>query len=79
VISVPLDEAKDNLSELVDAAAAGQTITITQQGRAMAQLVPLRRPTGKRIGAMKGILQLPDDLTAPLSDCVLDGFEGACS
>lgn len=79
MIIVPLDEARDNLSELVDAAAAGQTITITQQGRAMAQLVPLRRPTGKRIGAMTGILQLPDDLTAPLSDCVLDGFEGACS
>jgi prevent-host-death family protein len=77
MIIVPLGEAKDNLSKLVDDAAAGQTITIAKHGRAMARLVPIGRPTGKRIGAMKGILQLPDDFDAPLSDSVLDDFEGS--
>jgi hypothetical protein len=45
----------------------------------MARLVPIGRSTGKRIGAMKGILQLPDDFDAPLSDAVLDDFEGSRS
>jgi prevent-host-death family protein len=79
MIIVPLGEAKDNLSKLVDDAAAGQTITIAKHGRAMARLVPIGRPTGKRIGAMKGILKIPDDFDMPLSDAVLDDFEGSRS
>lgn len=79
MIIVPLSEAKDNLSKLVDDAAAGQTITIAKHGRAMARLVPIGRPTGKRIGAMKGILKIPEDFDAPLSDSVLDDFEAGRS
>jgi prevent-host-death family protein len=75
VIIIPLGEAKDNLSKLVDDAAAGQTITIAKHGRAMARLIPVGRPTGKRIGAMKGMLELPDDFDAPLPNDVLAEFE----
>jgi prevent-host-death family protein len=76
MIIVPLGEAKDNLSKLVDDAASGQTITIAKHGRAMARLIPIGRPTGKRIGAMKGKLQIPDDFDAPLADDLLDDFDG---
>ncbi|MEQ7921482.1 type II toxin-antitoxin system prevent-host-death family antitoxin [Xanthomonas sp. WHRI 1810A] len=75
MIIIPLGEAKDNLSKLVDDAAAGQTITIAKHGRAMARLIPVGRPTGKRIGAMKGMLELPDDFDAPLPNDVLADFE----
>lgn len=75
MIIIPLGEAKDNLSKLVDDAAAGQTITIAKHGRAMARLIPVGRPTGKRIGAMKGMLELPDDFDAPLPNDVLAEFE----
>ncbi|MGV8917618.1 MAG: type II toxin-antitoxin system Phd/YefM family antitoxin [Pseudomonas sp.] len=76
MITIPLAEAKNNLSKLVDDAAAGQIITIAKHGRALARLVPVGRPTGKRIGAMKGILKLPDDFDAALPDDVLNAFEG---
>ncbi|WP_256661300.1 type II toxin-antitoxin system Phd/YefM family antitoxin [Pseudomonas sp. DTU12.3] len=76
MIIVPLAEAKNNLSKLVDDAAAGQVITIAKHGRAMARLVPIGRTTAKRIGAMKGKLVLPQDFDSPLPDDMLDAFEG---
>ena len=54
MIIVPLAEAKNNLSKLVDDAAAGQVITIAKHGRALARLVPMGKSNGQRIGAMKG-------------------------
>lgn len=77
MIVVPLAEAKNNLSKLVDDAAAGQIITIAKHGRALARLVPVGKACGKRIGAMKGKLVLPDDFDASLPDEMLDAFEGA--
>jgi len=76
MIIVPLAEAKNNLSKLVDDAASGKVITISKHGRAMARLVPVGNPYTKRIGAMKGKLTLPEDFDAPLSDEMLDEFEG---
>lgn len=75
MITVALGEAKNNLSKLVDEAAAGKTITIAKHGRAMAQLVPLRKSKGRRIGAMKGELTIPEDFDAPLPSDLLDAFE----
>ncbi|TFB35131.1 type II toxin-antitoxin system Phd/YefM family antitoxin [Pseudomonas sp. F01002] len=77
MIIVPLAEAKNNLSKLVDDAAAGQVITITKHGRALARLVPVGKPCGQRLGAMKGKLVLPEEFDAPLPDDMLDAFEGA--
>ncbi|MGF6090591.1 type II toxin-antitoxin system Phd/YefM family antitoxin [Pseudomonas sp. 18173] len=77
MIVVPLAEAKNNLSKLVDDAAAGQIITIAKHGRALARLVPVGKTCGQRIGTMKGKLVLPDDFDAPLSDDMFDMFEGA--
>ncbi|MHC8327748.1 type II toxin-antitoxin system Phd/YefM family antitoxin [Pseudomonas sp. LB1P83] len=76
MIIVPLAEAKNNLSKLVDDAAAGQIITIAKHGRALARLVPVGKSSARRIGAMKGKLILPEDFDAPLSDEMLDAFEG---
>ena len=76
---MPLGEAKTNLSKLVDEAAAGKVITIAKHGRAMAQLVPMGNSKGRRIGAMKGKLAIPENFDAPLPDEVLDAFEGNLS
>ncbi|KMT52234.1 antitoxin [Pseudomonas fildesensis] len=77
MITVPLGEAKNNLSKLVDEAAAGKIITIAKHGRAMAQLVPVGKSQGRRIGAMKGKLVIPDDFDSPLPDDVVGAFEGS--
>lgn len=79
MIVVPLGEAKNNLSKLVDEAASGKIITIAKHGRAMAQLVPVGKTTGRRIGALKGQLDIPEDFDAPLPDDLLDAFEGSHS
>lgn len=76
MITVPLGEAKNNLSKLVDEAANGIVITIAKHGRAMAQLVPVGKSKGRRIGAMKGKLVIPEDFDAPLPDDLLAAFEG---
>jgi prevent-host-death family protein len=76
MIIVPLAEAKNNLSKLVDDAAAGQIITIAKHGRALARLVPVGKPSAQRIGAMKGKLVLSQDFDSPLPDDMLDAFEG---
>lgn len=77
MITVPLGEAKNNLSKLVDDAAAGKIITIAKHGRAMAQLVPVGKSKGQRIGVMKGKLVVPEDFEAPLPDDLLDTFAGS--
>ena len=79
MITVPLGEAKNNLSKLVDEAAAGNVITIAKHGRAMAQLVPVGKSKGRRIGAMKGKLVIPDGFDAPLPDDLLEAFQGTQS
>jgi len=76
MIVVPLAEAKNNLSKLVDDAAAGQIITIAKHGRALARLVPVGKTSGKRIVAMKGKLVLAEDFDALLPDDMLDAFAG---
>lgn len=40
--SVGSFEAKTKLAELLDKVEAGETVTITRRGRAVAQLVPVR-------------------------------------
>ena len=79
MITVPLGGAKNTLSKLVDEAAAGKIITIAKHGRAMAQLVPVGKSKGRRIGAMQGKLVIPDDFDAPLSDDLIEAFQGTHS
>lgn len=65
--SVNMLEAKSSLSRLVDAIEQGLTheIIIARNGRPAAKLVPLDTyPTGKRIGAAKGMFTVPDDIDA---------------
>lgn len=77
MITVPLGEARNNLSKRVDEAASGKIITIAKHGRAMAQLVTVGESKGQRIGAMKGKLVIAQDFDAPLPDDLLDAFEGS--
>jgi prevent-host-death family protein len=45
--SVGIYEAKTQLSRLVDAAASGETITITKHGAPVAELAPVRTWSGR--------------------------------
>ncbi|MFP3562884.1 type II toxin-antitoxin system Phd/YefM family antitoxin [Paraburkholderia sp. SIMBA_030] len=72
-----IHEAKTQFSRLVDAAAAGEEITISKSGVPTARLVPIERAKVKRrFGGLKGKVKIADDFDAPLPDDVIDEFEG---
>jgi prevent-host-death family protein len=76
--TVSLYEAKTQLSQLVERAAAGEEIVIAKSGRPRARLVPLEDTRALRVpGRGKGGWRLRKDFDAPLPDDVIRGFEGA--
>jgi antitoxin (DNA-binding transcriptional repressor) of toxin-antitoxin stability system len=66
---VGLDEAKERLQDLVDAALRGETVSITVDEDQAVQLVPVIRPRGKpQFGSAKGLIWMAEDFDAPLED-----------
>ena len=75
--TVNIHEAKTHLSRLLEQVAGGEEIIIAKAGKAIARLVPLdAAPKKRRLGLLKGKLNVPDDFDAPLTDSDLALFEG---
>lgn len=75
--TVNIHEAKTHLSRLLEQVACGEEIIIAKAGKAIARLVPLdAAPKKRRLGQLKGKLNVPDDFDAPLLDNDLTLFEG---
>lgn len=74
---VNISEAKTRLSQLVEAAAAGDDIVIAKAGRPVARLTRLERKASKRrLGLLDGRFRIPEDFNRPLSEEVVRSFEG---
>jgi prevent-host-death family protein len=74
--TVSLYEAKTQLSQLVERAAAGEEIVIAKSGRPRARLVPLEDTRALRVpGKGKGRWRLRKDFDAPLPEEVVREFE----
>ena len=71
---VGVHEAKTHLSRLLTRVAAGEEITISRSGRAVARLVPVSS-AHRRFGRDEGVFEVPDDFDAPLPDKMLAAFE----
>jgi prevent-host-death family protein len=70
-----LYDAKTNLSQLVDRAAAGEEIIIAKNGVPLARLVPLEaQPIPRTPGGWEGRVQIADDFDAPLPAELLAAF-----
>ena len=75
--TVNIHDAKTHLSRLLEQVAGGEEIIIAKAGKAVARLVPLEAPPKKRrLGRLKGKLNVPDDFDSPLTDDELTLFEG---
>ncbi len=75
--AINITEAKAQLTQLVDRAAAGEEIVIAKHGRPRARLVPLTPPRPRRVpGQGKGHVELLRGWDDPLPDDFLDTFEG---
>ena len=72
-MQVNLYDAKTRLSELVEQAHLGQTVTIAKAGTPMAKLVPLQDGIKRKIkfGSMKGQFEIPAGFDDTLSDAEL--------
>jgi prevent-host-death family protein len=73
VIQMNIAEAKAKLSELLDAAAAGNDVVIARSGRPLVRLVPVNEPGPRTLGFMP--LDIDDALFAPLVDHELGDWE----
>jgi prevent-host-death family protein len=67
--TVNVDEAKNQLADLLAIAAEGGEVIITQNGRPVARLVPVAQPRKKRIaGLNRGSIWTSEDFDEPLPD-----------
>lgn len=74
---VNIQEAKTQLSRLVDRAAAGEEIVVARNGRPVARLVALDTPGAPRRGGWaRGEITIGPDFDAPLPDDIQAAFEG---
>ena len=66
---VSLDEAKAQLSDLVDAAVNGEDVLIAGGDQRIVRLVPVDRPKRRpRFGSARGLVKMADDFDDPLPD-----------
>jgi prevent-host-death family protein len=75
---VNVHEAKSTLSKLIEAVESGERVVIARAGEPVAELVPLRRRPGVRIGTLKGKLPegLVDRVAEPWTRAELDALFG---
>ncbi len=67
--TVNVEEAKNQLADLLAIAAQGGEVIITENGKPLARLVPVTQPKTKRIaGLNRGSVWTSDDFDDPLSD-----------
>jgi prevent-host-death family protein len=72
---VNLYEAKTNLSELVERAAAGEEVIIAKAGKPRARLVALGvAATERRPGRARGRIRIAADFDAPLPPEIAEAF-----
>lgn len=67
--SVSVHEAKTHLSRLLREIEAGREVEITRRNRVVARIVPPEEPKrGRRIGRLKGIIDIDERFFEPLPD-----------
>ena len=67
-MTLNLDEAKTQLSALVDKAAVGEEIIIAKNGKPMAKLVPFKQRPLRTPGKYKRKIWMSDDFDAPIPE-----------
>jgi prevent-host-death family protein len=66
-------EAKAHLSQLLDAALAGEEVIVARAGKPLVRLVPIEAPPRRELGFLP--LAIPDELFAPLSGADLQAWQ----
>ncbi|MDR0448330.1 MAG: type II toxin-antitoxin system Phd/YefM family antitoxin [Treponema sp.] len=77
--TIPIHEAKSNLSKLVKRAAAGETIYIGAYGKPEAIIAspdsfPKKKPISEAFGCLRGKMELPEGWDDPLPEDIIESF-----
>lgn len=59
-------EAKAHLSQLLDAALAGEEVIVARAGKPLVRLVPVEAPARRELGFLP--LDVPDEVFEPMSE-----------
>lgn len=70
MMTITTTDAKARFNALLAKVAAGETITITNHGRAVAVLSKAVSP-GRKFGRFSGLVTVADDFDAPMSEAEL--------
>jgi prevent-host-death family protein len=73
-MNVSVHAAKTQLSKLLDLVEDGEEIVIQRHGKAVAQLVPVRRRRLSALGAMRGEFEMTEGWERALTDEEADAF-----
>lgn len=65
-MTVSLEEAKEKLEELLEAARGGENIVLTRDGEEIGEIIAPRRK--REFGSGKGSVWMAPDFDAPLED-----------
>jgi antitoxin (DNA-binding transcriptional repressor) of toxin-antitoxin stability system len=74
-MKVSLQTAETTLSELIDAALAGEEVLIDREGQQVVKLVPVKR-NNFQVGMLEGQLGQVPDFLEPMSEEELQLWEG---
>ncbi len=69
-IQVDIDEAKSQLSKLIEAACSGEEVVIAKAGNPLVKLSPIeaKKPKKRQFGGSKGRVWISDDFNDPLPE-----------
>jgi prevent-host-death family protein len=76
---VTIDEAKTQLSKLVEQASKGEPFIIAKAGKPLVKVIPVDAPVPKkvqRLGFLSGQIAIPDDFDAMGCAEIVRIFEG---
>ena len=74
---INVHDAKTQMAKLLERVERGEEIIIARAGRPAAMLVPLASRRGRRkLGALDGRFDIPDDFNTPLPAALLKAFSG---
>lgn len=65
---VELQQAKQQLDKLIQLAAQGEVIVITEHNQPLAQLTAVGFQSRRHFGSAKGLIEMTDDFDEPLVD-----------
>ena len=75
---VNVHQAKTHLSRLLAQVESGEEVIIARNGKPIARLAPIRKPSKRQPDVFKGKFVLPDSFFDPLPEEELKAWEGDC-